>query len=73
MAVPGWSAPSAVAQAPPPPTGLNFAAIVGAAGGRLDRLRRRLESKRISPGAIVAQLAAVNGPPDGAVLGQVWV
>ena len=44
---------------------------VAAAGGRARSSSASSDSKRISPGAIFAQLPDVYGPPEGAVFGQV--
>ena len=71
VAVPGWIAPGAVAQAAAP-IGLNVAPIAALpASGRI--VCAAGLAVRTSPGARRAQLEARSGPADGAEAGQVSV
>ncbi len=61
-----------MAQAPGPLIGSTAWATVGSPAPELT-VCAAAEEKSTSPGCRPAQVEAVNGPPDGAVLGQVWV
>src|SRR5581483_8029327 len=67
-----WSVAVAVAHAPGPVIGSTAWAIVGSPAPELTVCARVVE-KSTSPGCRSAQVAAVKGPPEAAVLGQVWV
>src|SRR5207245_2664979 len=71
-AVPCSVAVVVVAQAPPPSTGSNVELTLGSPPVDVT-VCAWAERSTSCPGLSASQLGAVNGPPDFAVLGQVWV